>query len=320
MKVYPILLLGFSGLALPTAAIAQPFSHPLVEGQVESVLGGDNLLIQLNGETLNVDLANIWPDSEWEGLAEQRLTDLLPPGTPVMVQPAWGWNGQLFGYVYSPQGLVNTQLIREGLSLPRQDPESVTLQEAYIQARREAQANGSGYWQTQAETVQSSTESSPFSLAALMSAVPGRAVQWGMGTVAIAATLAAASQLWKHWQQQPKRLRRKQFSQLQQHLTQVVTQQNVLERQHRLKLKDVSDWQERARTALNNSDTEQAKAALTQAQQHKEAALVLQQQLETVQMKVVGLQSQINELNGKIQFPQFNENTPEFGPKIDASD
>jgi endonuclease YncB( thermonuclease family) len=277
----------------------------MLEGRVLSVLGGDNLLVEIDGVVQNVDLANIYPavsgPENWDQLAAQRLTELLPAGTPVMIDPAWVSGEQLYAYVYGPTGLVNLELLREGLSVPRGQPLDGPIHEWYTLAVSEAQANSVGYWQYDTTMAQTSAGGSSFNLAALAPAIPARAAYWGVGTLTAVATLIAVGHVWRRWIRRPMRMLQRQLQHLQQDLTRALTEQKSLQRQYDQVTQQVQDWLNRAEAAVRNGDDEQARSALIQKKQKATEAESIQLLLTQAESQVMDLRLTITSVEGQLQ-------------------
>lgn len=293
-KVYAALGLGVLGAASGGPARAQ---EPWLHGRVMSVLGGDNLLVDINGELVDVDLAGMWPPTQtYEQLAAQRLETLLPTGTSVSVQPAWESNGQLYAYVFDAQGTsVNAQLIGEGLSLMRRSPTAEPLRSLYQQAHADAQLLETGYYgQTQIATA--IEQPSAINFGAIAAAVPARTAQVGGSVLVAAAACTSAHYAFRRWQQNPERQRRTEVKALQQQLKDKLAEQKLLERRCDREVQLAHDCRERAKVAVNANDDILARAHLEQEREYREKIRTLEPKVEMARHEVAELRSRLEVL------------------------
>ena len=262
-------------------AWGQSTQSSLLSGRVEAILGGDNVLIQINGQSVNVDLANISPpwdaNRNWDQEAAQRLAEILPPGTPVLVDPAWRIGNQLYAYVYTQDGMVNVQLLREGVSLPRGIPRGETLQQWYNDATLAAQNTGMGYWR-QAVAATSPSISLP--------ALPPRTAYWGLGGAVLMAAVISAGRAWKQWLRDPQRQQRQQQCQALRQLPQVLLTQKKLEMRYQRLLHQIEQCVYLAESAVLAGNDAKARHALVQKRLYQQQADALAQELSQVQAQV----------------------------------
>ncbi|MEM6445949.1 MAG: hypothetical protein AAF704_05195 [Cyanobacteria bacterium P01_D01_bin.123] len=171
-----------------------------------SVLGGDDLLININGEPVEVDLAGIFPPTHAYGqLAAQRLEALLPAGAPVSIQPAEEVKGLLYAHIFDDRGLsINAQLIREGVSLVHRAPSAEPLQSLYKKAHADALRLEKGYF-GQTQTSKTSEQARPLNLDATSAAIPLWTVRVSGGLLAAMAVFATANFVFRHWQRDRQR-------------------------------------------------------------------------------------------------------------------
>ncbi|GAB4215463.1 MAG: hypothetical protein OHK0012_15650 [Synechococcales cyanobacterium] len=277
----------------PTVAQAQSSQSSLLSGRVEAVLGGDNVLININGQSVNVDLAHISPpyggSNNWDQLAASRLAEILPPGTPVLVDPAWQMGSVTYGYVYGPEGLVNVQLLREGLSAPRGLPQGETMRQWYNQALESAQNTGINYWQAEVATLGMASSWSVPMPSARVGAI-------GLGGVAVCLTMMAG---WKWWQH-PRRHWQRHKQSLQKQLPNVLMQQKRLEKNYQKLINQMQDCVTQAEVAIQAGYDDQARAALIQKRQYAAEAQQLEQQLQAISGQVVTLRREIDTLDQRL--------------------
>ncbi|MEO0801709.1 MAG: hypothetical protein AAFY57_05485 [Cyanobacteria bacterium J06642_2] len=293
-KLYAAFGLGVLGFIPSAPARAQ---ERWLEGRVMSVIGGDNLLVDINGELVDVDLAGMWPPTQtYNELAAQRLETLLPTGTPISIQPAWESNGQLYAYVFDAQGSsVNAQLIGEGLSLMRRSPVAEPLRSLYQRAHADAQLLETGYYgQTQISTAIEQPAS--FDFGAIAAAVPPRAAQAGGGVLAAAAVCTTASYAFRRWRRNPERQRRAEVKTLQQQLQDKLAEQKLLERRYGREIQLATDCREQAKVAVRANDDVSARTYLEQEREYLDKARPLETKAEMARHEVAELRSRLEVL------------------------
>ncbi|MCF2971502.1 PspA/IM30 family protein [Synechococcus sp. Nb3U1] len=270
------LLLGsLFSLASSRAASAQA----LLSGTVERVIGGDDVLVNIDGQTVQVDLVYIRPpigSLQAERQARNYLEELLPPGTPVQLDVAWrASDGRLFAYVYSSDGLVNLKMLEAGRSVaPWQLPNPV-LQTWYSEAQTYAQANQLGVWQA--------VESA--SMAQAATPLPGGIPAWSVGGAVAVVSLGLLAQQWRRKGAKTQPLKQ-ELRKLQGSLAEHLTEQKHLERQLQAAKQQVEVWVERAKLALQNDQEDLARQALLRKQAHLKEVERLQRSLDAVVMRV----------------------------------
>ncbi|MEN9226411.1 MAG: PspA/IM30 family protein [Thermostichus sp. HHBFW_bins_43] len=269
------LLLGSLSFAMSPQSVS---AQALIPGTVERVIGGDDVLVNINGETLQVDLVYVRPpigSLEAERQARNHLEQLLPPGTPVQLDVAWrASDGRLFAYVYSRDGLVNVKMLEAGRSVaPWQLPNPV-LQTWYSEAQAHAQANRLGVWQAveSASTAQAATP------------LPGGIPMWSIGGAVAVVWLGLLAQKFQRKQNLPHPSR--ELHKLQGCLAEQLTEQKRLERQLQAAKQQVETWVERAKLALQNDQEELARQALLRKQAHLKEVERLQRALDAVAVQV----------------------------------
>ncbi|MEN9205735.1 MAG: hypothetical protein Q6J68_04820 [Thermostichales cyanobacterium SZTDM-1c_bins_54] len=276
-----LLLGGLWLLARPVWG--QSVQSTSLPGRVEAVLGGDNVLIRINGELVNVDLANISPpwdaNRNWDQQAAARLAEILPPGTSVMVDPAWRIGDQLYAYVYTQNGLVNLQLLREGVSLPRGIPRGETLRQWYNEATLAAQHAGLGYWQ----------QSMAVSSAPALPALPPRAAYWGLGGAVLVATLISVGHACKAWLRDPQRQQRQQQRRARRQLPQVLATHKRLQRQYQRLQEQMETCLQMAEAAVLVGKDDKARQALLQKRTYQQQAEALAQELQALEQQIESL-------------------------------
>lgn len=270
------LLLGsLFSLVRSQAASAQA----LLSGTVERVIGGDDVLVNIDGQTVQVDLVYIRPpigSLQAERQARNYLEELLPPGTPVQLDVAWrASDGRLFAYVYSSDGLVNLKMLEAGRSVaPWQLPNPV-LQTWYSEAQTYAQANQLGVWQA--------VESA--SMAQAATPLPGGIPAWSVGGAVAVVSLGLLAQQWRRKGARTQPLKR-ELRKLQGSLAEHLTEQKHLERQLQAAKQQVEVWVERAKLALQNDQEDLARQALLRKQAHLQEVERLQRSLDAVVVRV----------------------------------
>lgn len=244
----------------------------LITGQVVEILGGDNVLIEVNGYLINVDLAYIQPLSELA--AFEHLQDILPSGTPVQLDPAWvDANNTHYGYLYADGMMVNANLLSVGVSHSPWTVPNPAIQHTYTQA------------------INGSLGLGPTVVSGDVTPGSGGALSWpGVGIgLALLVTFAAVT----------KGVTRKSSpvsvqanpKQLQQSLTATLTAQKQLERQYADAQKEVELWQERAKIALQNQDEDLAREALVRKKASAETVAQLEQSLIETKAQAENLRS-----------------------------
>ncbi|MEN9221720.1 MAG: PspA/IM30 family protein [Thermostichus sp. BF3_bins_97] len=271
------LLLGsLSFLVSSQAASAQA----LLSGTVERVIGGDDVLVNINGETVQVDLVYVRPpigSMEAERQARNYLEQLLPPGTPVQLDVAWrASDGRLFAYVYGRDGLVNVKMLEAGRSVAPWRLPNPVLQTWYSEAQTYAQANQLGVWQA--------VESA--SVAQAATPLPGGIPMWSMGGAVAVVSLGLLAQKFRRKRGVSPRHPGRELRKLQGSLAEQLTEQKHLERQLQAAKQQVETWVERAKLALHNDQEDLARQALLRKQAHLKEVERLQQSLDEVAVRV----------------------------------
>jgi endonuclease YncB( thermonuclease family) len=269
------LLLGSLSAFLDSNAVS---AQALLSGTVERVIGGDDVLVNINGQTVQVDLVYVRPpigSLEAERQARNYLEELLPPGTPVQLDVAWrASDGRLFAYVYGRDGLVNVKMLEAGRSVAPWRLPNPVLQTWYSEAQTYAQANQLGVWQA--------VESA--SMAQAATPLPGGIPAWSLAVAVV--SLGLLAQKFRR-----KRGRRashpgRELHKLQGSLAEQLTEQKNLERQLQAAKQQVETWVERAKLALQNDQEDLARQALLRKQAHLKEVERLQQSLDAVAVQV----------------------------------
>ncbi|MFQ3612865.1 MAG: PspA/IM30 family protein [Cyanobacteriota bacterium] len=270
------LLLGSLTAFLGSNAVS---AQTMLSGTVERVIGGDDVLVNINGQTVQVDLVYVRPpigSLEVERQARNYLEELLPPGTPVQLDVAWrASDGRLFAYVYSSDGLVNLKMLAAGRSVAPWRLPNPVLQTWYSEAQAYAQANQLGVWQA--------VESA--SMAQAATPLPGGIPLWGVGGAVAVVSLGVLAQKLRRKgarTQPPNRDLRK----LQGSLAEQLTEQKHLERQLQAAKQQADIWLERAKMALHNEQEDLARQALLRKQAHLKEVERLQQALDEATVRV----------------------------------
>ncbi|MEN9231280.1 MAG: PspA/IM30 family protein [Thermostichus sp. DG02_5_bins_236] len=270
------LLLGSLTAFLGSNAVS---AQTMLSGTVERVIGGDDVLVNINGQTLQVDLVYVRPplgSVEVERQARNYLEELLPPGTPVQLDVAWrASDGRLFAYVYSSDGLVNLKMLEAGRAVAPWRLPNPVLQAWYSEAQTYAQANQLGVWQA--------VESA--SMAQAATPLPGGIPLWSVGGAVAVVSLGVLAQKLRRKgarTQPPKRDLRKLQGSLAEHLT----EQKHLERQLQAAKQQADTWLERAKMALHNEQEDLARQALLRKQAHLKEVERLQQALDEATVRV----------------------------------
>ncbi len=274
-------------LSLAPAAQAQN----LLSGRVVEVLGGDDLLVEINGRILQVDLAYIRPplgtEQPWDHLAAQELNQVVPPGTLVQLDPAWvSADGRLFAYVYNSNGLVNSHMLATGRSVsPWQVPDPV-LNSWYREAEVLAQLGELGVYQP--GTVISPQAATP----AIAGPRPFPMAPWGIGALILLTSLVLLRGVWKRPHPAPWKAGQ-QLHQLQTTLVDTLTQQKQLQQQYDQAQHQVELWEKRVELALEHEEMELAEEARSRCRHHTQQAESIKQTLEATTEEVTRLRHSI---------------------------
>ena len=141
------------------AESGEPLS-PGASGRVVQIVDGDTVDIRIGGRVERVRLIGVdTPETKKPGVpiecfgpeATRRLTELLPPGSEVVVErdvePRDDY-GRLLLYVHRfPDGLfVNADLVRRGFARPLSIPPNTTFTREFSEIAHRAETEKIGLW------------------------------------------------------------------------------------------------------------------------------------------------------------------------------
>lgn len=277
-NTYGVALSMLAAVAITPAAYAD-----MLTGRVVEILGGDNILVDVGGDLLNVDLAYIRPPSGGELSAVDYLEQALPTGSWVQVDVSWvSASGVHYGYVYSGGQLVNAQMLSAGVS-----GNPWTVPNPAIRENYELALSG----MSPSLPVQGST-------------VAGSGLPWsmvGLGALGLISVLVLVKGIWGRSAQALTRFDpRKEIQSLQQSLLSTLTTQKQLERQYAQAQDQVDEWLKRAELALRNNDDELAREALSRKRSHAEAAQQIKRSLDETVAEAESIRATMNSLGGSV--------------------
>lgn len=265
-------------------AIAPAARADMLTGRVVDILGGDNILVDVGGELVNVDLAYIRPPAGGNLTAAQYLEQLLPTGSYVQVDVSWvSASGVQYGYVYSGGQLVNAQLLEAGVSGNPWTPPNPAIREVYEQALSGAPP-----------------VLPPFQEAATAA---GGGLPWatvGLGTLALMSVMVAAKSIWGRSNSRVRFNPRQEIKSMQESLLASLTTQKQLERQYTQAQEQVDEWMKRAEMALRNNDDELAREALTRKRSHAETAQQIKKSLDEATAEAESIRASMNSLSSTL--------------------
>ena len=270
---------------LGTVALVPAARADMLTGRVVDILGGDNILVDLGGELVNVDLAYIRPPAGGNLTAAEYLEQLLPTGSYVQIDVSWvSASGVNYGYVYSGGELVNAKLLAAGVSGNPWTVPNPAIREVYQQALSGA----------------------PPVLPPLQgaAATAGGGLPWGpvgLGTLALMSVVVAAKSFWGRSSSPRVRFDpRREIKSMQESLLAALTTQKQLERQYTQAQEQVDEWMQRAELALRNNDEELAREALTRKRSHAETAQQLKQSLDEATAEADSIRASMNSLSSSL--------------------
>lgn len=293
MKTLATTVALLSPLALAAPAAAQS----MINATVVDVLNGDTLLVNINNSLRPVNLAYIRPPSggpDWGLDAQNFLQDALPSGTPIQLDVSWiSPSGTIYAYVHGQNGMLNIQLLEQGLSaMYLQSPDPV-IRSWYEEAQSLAQANGTGpIWGDTSPT--------------LVGSIAGAARPLGVatiGAIAVVSAIVLAKTVIKRWKQSTHvslgKLQ-KQLDKMNQALVGALANQKQLERQYELAQENAANWLERAEVALRSENQDLAREALVRKKTFVQEAEIVKQSLDEATNHVSELRSTIGQLETQI--------------------
>ncbi len=267
---------------LGTVALVPAARADMLTGRVVDILGGDNILVDVGGELVNVDLAYIRPPAGGNLTAAEYLEQLLPTGSYVQIDVSWvSASGVNYGYVYSGGELVNAKLLSAGVSGNPWTVPNPAIREVYEQAVSGAPP-----------------VLPPFQGATATAA--GSGLPWGplgLGTLALVSVVVAAKSFWDRSSSRVRFDPRQEIKSMQESLLSALTTQKQLERQYTQAQEQVDEWMRRAEQALRNNDEELAREALSRKRNHAETAQRLKQSLDEATAETESIRASMNSLS-----------------------
>ncbi|MGK7908473.1 MAG: thermonuclease family protein [Synechococcus sp.] len=148
MKISMLAAAGLLGFGLHQVALAQT-----LDGRVVGVGDGDTVRAKVDGETLTVRLACIdaaeMAQQPWGEDARRRLSELLPPSSPVKLRVAdVDRYGRTVAEVFVGGHSANLQMVEEGQAVVYTQYLSACSdsRDEYLRAEEAARQARSGYW------------------------------------------------------------------------------------------------------------------------------------------------------------------------------
>ncbi len=280
-KLLVLLLPTLTLLAAPAAQAQETFL-----GRVVEILDGDHLLLDVNGQLVRFNLAYIRPAVEegvsWDAAAAAHLAEIAPPGTELLLEPAFSRGETIFGFAHGSDGMLNVQMIEAGVvETPWALPNPIY-----------------GNWWSNATETAINAGVGRF---ASPSVFADNVMAWSLPTLGFGAVVLAGAALLarrKHRgvvQQQP--VPKISAKEAQQSLTSAIATQKRLEGEFEQTQTRVDEWLKRAEQALSENNDDLARQALVEKKRYAQKAQELEQSLTQAQQTVNDIRMQLNTLS-----------------------
>jgi len=115
------------------------------------VIDGDSLVLKMNGHKTEIRLIGVdAPEhgQEWGDAARDFVIDFLGD-EPLEVRfgkERTDRYGRTLAYVYTPNAMLNLELVRQGFALAYPVPPNLRHAELFERAQKAARKNGRGFW------------------------------------------------------------------------------------------------------------------------------------------------------------------------------
>ena len=259
----------------------------MLSGSVIRVLDGDTLLIEIDGQPVQVDLANIRPPlgeaRPWDQLAAEGLREMLPEGTSVRLDPISATNTQFSAYVYSSEGMINLEMVSSGLSVTPWPIGDAVVNEWFTLAEDQALVQQAGLYQA-------------LPSGGILGNIPLGSAGLGIGVIVSIAWVIRRIGKGCSWDRIS---HQRQQSNLKRCLVEAMTAQKQLQREYETVEQKVEDCLRQVEWAQQCRDQNLVQQLLANQQRHAQRARQLRHSLDETHATVVEIRSHLDRLKSE---------------------